>query len=83
MDLKLPAADRFVRQDFGEGDGQTIPEEPLTSLALNVKSCRMESIGFYFTFWRTAVEDAGKSADTIILNVQRSKKKAPPGPWTT
>lgn len=39
MDLKLPATDRLVRQDLGEGDGQTISEEPLTSLALHIKSC--------------------------------------------
>lgn len=40
MNLKLPATDRLVCQDLGEGDGQTISEEPLTSLALHIKSCR-------------------------------------------
>lgn len=80
MNLKLPATDRLVCQDLGEGDGQTISEEPLTSLALHVKSCDGEGGIEKFTqsFWKTAVEDAGKSADTIILKeVQKSREMLP------
>lgn len=77
MNLKLPATDRLVCQDLGEGDGQTISEEPLTSLALHVKSCDGEGGIEKFTqsFWKTAV---GTSADTIILKeVQNSRKMLP------
>lgn len=80
MNLKLPATDRLVCQDLGEGDGQTISEEPLTSLALHVKSWDGEGGIEKFTqsFWKTAVEDAGTSADTIILKeVQKSRKMLP------
>lgn len=40
MNLKLPAADRLVRQDLGEGDGQSISEESLTGLTLHIQSCK-------------------------------------------
>lgn len=44
MYLKLPAADRLVRQDFCEGNGQTIPEKPLACLTFHIQSCKIEII---------------------------------------
>lgn len=38
MNLKFPATDCLIGQDFSKGNGQAVSEEPLAGFTLNIKS---------------------------------------------